>query len=295
MSSSLQSPLGWGSCRSGRPLSLVLLTATFLRMRTCSLPWLTACQRWRRLGRSQQVGGGHSKDSMGSPRPSTKTLMWGACIRGQGARQPNSARPQRRRPLAASFSESQADPGLMQVPTQSPGHCLECRIVWPDLQDSKLCPSTSFPPVSTCIVDRFAVLCPGLTGPWVKPRLGDGQTSAWGAQRHWSDQTLLKDISGFGVPKSFPAVYVADAVEEGGLGLACSELELPPENSTGQGASAVLGQMQPSRFLCRPELSPTLSFPLWCCLPPTPLCNAHPSAATLAFIAAWLGLPSPSL
>lgn len=143
--------------------------------------------------------------------------------------------------------------------------------------------------MSTCIVDRFVVLCPGLTGPWVKPRLGGGGTSACGAQRHWLDQTLLKDISGFGVPKSFPAVYVADAVEEGGLGLACSELELPPGNSTGRGASAVLGQMQPSQFLCRTELSPTVSFPLWCCLPPTPLHSATPTLRLQRLLSLLLG------
>lgn len=39
-----------------RPTSLSRpLTMIFLRMRTCSSPWLTACQRWRRLGRSQQM------------------------------------------------------------------------------------------------------------------------------------------------------------------------------------------------------------------------------------------------
>lgn len=127
MSSNLQAPPGWGAHRSGRPLCPVPLTATFLRTRTCSLPWPTACQRWKQLGRSQQVGGGHSQDGRASPGPSTKTLIWEAHIRGRGARQPNPAL-QRRRPLDASFSEDQAEPDLIQGLTQSPAHCGESKI-----------------------------------------------------------------------------------------------------------------------------------------------------------------------
>lgn len=83
------------------------------------------------------------------------------------------------------------------------------------------------------------------------------------------------------MPKSFSAIYVADAVKEGGLGLACSELELATfSQGTAQaelasGASAVLGQLQPSWFLCRTKLSPTHLL-----APPLVLLSSPPLSAT---------------
>lgn len=127
--------------------------------------------------------------------------------------------------------------------------------------------------------------------------LGGRGSSACGAQRHW-----LKDISGFGVGLLCPSLFLPFTLLmlSGKEDLAWHALslswQLPPrEQRRLSRASAVLGQLQPSLFLCRTELSPPTSFPLWCCLPPIPLCNTRPSAATLAFIAAWLGLPSPFL
>lgn len=122
--------------------------------------------------------------------------------------------------------------------------------MWPELQDSKLCPSTRFPSRPT-ILERgqgFVVLYPGLIGTWVKPRIGGG-----GHQCLWSSEALVGSDTAEGhswvwdrpfVPKSFSAIYVADAVREGGLGLACSELQL---------ATSPRGQRRPSkRSLCCP-------------------------------------------
>lgn len=203
MSSNLQAPPGWGAHRSGRPLFPVPLTATFLRTRTCSLPWPTAYQRWKQLGRSPQVGGGHSKAGRGNPGPSTKTLIWEARIRGRGARQPNPAL-QRRRPLDASFSENQAEPDLIQVLTQSPAHCgaskIECGLSY--RIPNSVPPQVSFPGPSSYSVDQgFVMLYLGLINPWAKPGIGGigGHERACGAQRHWLDPALLRGISGLGL------------------------------------------------------------------------------------------------
>lgn len=94
------------------------------------------------------------------------------------------------------------------------------------------------------------------------------------------------------VPKSYSAIYVADAVKEGGLGLACSELELTTfSQGTAQveRASAVLGQLQPSWFLCRTKLSPThlLAPPL--VLLSSPLLSATPTLRPQRLLSLLLG------
>lgn len=175
--------------------------------------------------------------------------------------------------------------------------------MWPELQDSKLCPSTRFPSRPT-ILERgqgFVVLYPGLIGTWVKPRIGGrGVISACGAQRHWWDQTLLKGIRGFGVGLLCPSLFLPfmlltlSGKEDLAWHALSSSWQLPPGDSAGRasGASAVLGQLQPSWFLCRTELSFTVTFPtphpLWCCLPPTPL-SATPALQPQRLLSLLLG------
>lgn len=62
--------------------------------------------------------------------------------------------------------------------------------MWPELQDSKLCPSTRLPHRLTVLQcgQGFVVLCPGLIGPWVKPRIWEGGVVR---QCPWSSEALV--------------------------------------------------------------------------------------------------------
>lgn len=129
---------------------------------------------------------------------------------------------------------------------------------------------------------------------------GGGVISACGAQRHWWDQTLLKGIRGFGVGLLCPSLFLPfmlltlSGKEDLAWHALSSSWQLPPGDSAGRasGASAVLGQLQPSWFLCRTELSFTVTFPtphpLWCCLPPTPL-SATPALQPQRLLSLLLG------
>lgn len=177
MSSNSLSPPGPGAHRSGRPLSPAPLTATSLRMmKICSSPWPTACQRWRQLGRNRQVGGGRSVDGRGGPRLRTKIPAWGGLLRLPGGTRPNPARPRRRRPLAASSSDHQAQTVLIRGHQGScsllgaEGHGLGCRSPSPTACSPRRSPSHVHP---HCGVDSgFAPLSLQLIGPWHSPGWG---------------------------------------------------------------------------------------------------------------------------
>lgn len=108
------------------------------------------------------------------------------------------------------------------------------------------------------------------------------------------DGGFLRGISGLGqafVPR-FSATRVADDVKEGGLGLGFSEPK----------SAATLGSLQLSLSSCghpHPGFCAVLSSDCLCCFPSgaaassshSPLCNS-PWAASLAFTAVWLELPS---
>lgn len=126
------------------------------------------------------------------------------------------------------------------------------------------------------------MLCPELISPRVKPRTGGASEPGKGL---WSpevllDQALPRDISDLGwvsVPKLSSAICVADALKEGGLGLACFELKLaaPPGSSQ--------GRVEPLLSLpgCSPP-PPPLPHPGFCAeLSSYPLSSLFPSGAVL--------------
>lgn len=84
--------------------------------------------------------------------------------------------------------------------------------MWPELQDPKLCPSTSFLP-RPIILQCGPGICYALFG--ADKSLGKaqdwgyrGHERACGAQRHWLDPALLRGVSGLGLGLLCPSLLL---------------------------------------------------------------------------------------
>lgn len=178
--------------------------------------------------------------------------------------------------------------------------------MWPELQDPKLCPSTSFLP-RPIILQCEPGICYALFG--ADKSLGKaqdlgyrGHERACGAQRHWLDLALLRGISGLGLGLLCPSLLLPSVL------LMLSRKEALAWHALSSGRQLPWGAAQAEQAepllsipSCRPpglcaELNSHLSsslFPLWCCSPPA-LHSATPCGCIACFHCCLARTPSSS-